>query len=123
MSPEFEQLSELQNNPDSFGSGVSDWEGAVPKQGRAVIGRARTNGPNRGSLKEQVAVRYSPNVLAAFRAIGVGCHAVAAHQNRVKSRPRSFAHDDECVRSFYNSDPPRPVRHHPLQICSYKSTT
>jgi uncharacterized protein (DUF4415 family) len=70
MSPEFEQLSELQNNPDSSGTGVSDWEGAVLKQGGAVIGRARKRGPNRGPLKEQVAVRYSPDVLAAFRATG-----------------------------------------------------
>jgi uncharacterized protein (DUF4415 family) len=37
-----------------------------------VVGRARTRGPNRKPLKEQVAVRYSPEVLAAFRATGAG---------------------------------------------------
>jgi len=59
-------------DPDSPGTRVSDWEGAVLKQGGVVVGRARTRGPNRGALKEQVAVRYSPDVLAAFRATGAG---------------------------------------------------
>lgn len=123
MSLEYEQLSELQNNPDSSGTGVSDWEGAVFKQRGAVVGHVLANGPNRGSLKEQVAVRYSPDVLAAFLAIGAGGQSVAAHQNRVESRPRSFAHDDECVGPIYNSDPPPSVRHHPIQLSSYKSNT
>ena len=51
---------------------ASDWEGAVLKQGGVVVGQARTRGPNRSAVKEQVAVRYSPEVLAAFRATGAG---------------------------------------------------
>ena len=60
--------TDLVNDPNSPSTLVSDWEGAVLKQGGVVVGRARTRGPNRGPLKEQVAVRYSPDVLAAFRA-------------------------------------------------------
>ena len=60
------------NDPDSPRTTVADWEGAVLKQNGVVVGRARTRGPNRGPLKEQVAVRYSPDVLAAFRATGTG---------------------------------------------------
>ena len=64
--------SEMVNDPDSPSTSVSDWEGAVLKQGGVVVGHARTRGPNRGPLKEQVAVRYSPDVLAAFRSTGAG---------------------------------------------------
>ena len=64
--------TEMVNDPDNPKTSVSDWEGAVLKQGGTVVGRARTRGPNRGPLKEQVAVRYSPDVLAAFRATGAG---------------------------------------------------
>lgn len=59
-------------DPDNLGTSVADWEGAVLKQGGAVIGKARTRGPNTRPIKEQVAVRYSPDVLAAFRATGAG---------------------------------------------------
>ena len=38
---------------------------------KAVAGR-RTRGPNKRPTKEQVAVRYSPEVLAYFRATGDG---------------------------------------------------
>jgi len=64
--------TEMVNDPDCPRTSVSDWEGAVLKQGGVEVGRARTRGPNRGPLKEQVAVRYSPDVLAAFRATGAG---------------------------------------------------
>jgi uncharacterized protein (DUF4415 family) len=60
------------NDPDCPSTLVSDWEGAVLKQGGVVVGRARTRGPNRQPLKEQVAVRYSPDVLHAFRSTGPG---------------------------------------------------
>ena len=59
-------------DPDCPSTQVADWEGAVLKQGGVVVGRARTRGPNREPRKEQVAVRYSPDVLAAFRATGAG---------------------------------------------------
>ena len=64
--------AEMRDDPDCPRTTVSDWEGAVLKQGGVVVGKARTRGPNRGPLKEQVAVRYSPDVLAAFRAKGRG---------------------------------------------------
>ena len=59
-------------DPDSPSTTVAHWEGAVLKQGSVVIGKARTRGPNTRPTKEQVAVRYSPDVLAAFRATGAG---------------------------------------------------
>ncbi|GHU36799.1 hypothetical protein AGMMS50256_33900 [Betaproteobacteria bacterium] len=37
-----------------------------------TIGRIPTRGPNKRPKKEQVAIRYSPDVLAAFRATGRG---------------------------------------------------
>ena len=46
------------------------WAGAAMKQGGVVVGRVR--GANKRPTKEQVAVRYSPEVLAAFRASGRG---------------------------------------------------
>ena len=51
---------------------ASDWEGAVIKQAGVVVGHVKTRGRNRTATKEQVAVRYSPEVLAAFRAAGPG---------------------------------------------------
>ena len=42
------------------------------KQAGVEVGRVKTRGPNTKPLKEQVAVRYSPDVLAAFRATGSG---------------------------------------------------
>jgi len=59
-------------DPDCPVTTVADWEGAVLKQGGVEVGRARTRGVNRAPVKEQVAVRYSPEVLSAFRATGAG---------------------------------------------------
>jgi uncharacterized protein (DUF4415 family) len=39
---------------------------------RNVVAARRARGPNRRPTKEQVAVRYSPEVLAYFRATGAG---------------------------------------------------
>ena len=39
---------------------------------RKSVAARRTRGPNRHPTKEQVAVRYSPEVLAYFRATGTG---------------------------------------------------
>lgn len=72
LEPRKNITTEMVKDPDSPSTRVSDWEGAVLKQGGVVISRARTRGPNRRPLKEQVAVRYSPDVLAAFRATGAG---------------------------------------------------
>ncbi|HMX10332.1 MAG TPA: BrnA antitoxin family protein [Burkholderiaceae bacterium] len=39
---------------------------------RQAVAARRTRGPNKNPTKEQVAVRYSPEVLAYFRATGAG---------------------------------------------------
>jgi uncharacterized protein (DUF4415 family) len=39
---------------------------------RAEIAKRRTRGPNKLPLKEQIAVRFSPEVLAYFRSTGAG---------------------------------------------------
>lgn len=59
-------------NPNNARSVAAHWEGAVMKQGGVEVGRVRTRGPNKRPVKEQVAVRYSPDVLAFFRATGAG---------------------------------------------------
>lgn len=59
-------------DPDSPRTTVADWDGAVMKRGGVVVGRVKTRGPNRQPVKEQVAIRLSPEVLAAFRATGAG---------------------------------------------------
>lgn len=46
------------------------WEGATIKQGGVAVGRVR--GKNKRPTKEPVTVRYSPDVLAYFRASGAG---------------------------------------------------
>ena len=63
---------EIHHDTDCPSTTVSDWEGATLKLDGVEIGRAKTRGPNRRQTKEQVAVRYSPDVLAAFRATGRG---------------------------------------------------
>ncbi len=53
-----------------------DWNNAFVTHSadelRKVVAARRTRGPNRNPTKEQVAVRYSPEVLAYFRATGAG---------------------------------------------------
>lgn len=60
----------IHHDTDSPRTTAADWEGATLKQGGVVVGRVR--GKNKRPVKEQVAVRYSPEVLAAFRASGAG---------------------------------------------------
>ncbi|MFY9260548.1 MAG: BrnA antitoxin family protein [Gallionella sp.] len=62
--------ADIHHDADSPRTKPSDWDGAVMKQGGVVVGRVR--GVNKRPTKEQVAVRYSPEVLAAFRASGAG---------------------------------------------------
>jgi len=54
----------------------ADWDKAFVSHStdelRAIIASRRTRGPNKLPTKEQVAVRYSPEVLAYFRATGAG---------------------------------------------------
>ncbi|WP_434735661.1 BrnA antitoxin family protein [Accumulibacter sp.] len=53
-----------------------DWNNAFvthsADQLREVIAARRPRGPNKHPTKEQVTVRYSPEVLAYFRATGAG---------------------------------------------------
>ncbi|MDR0577477.1 MAG: BrnA antitoxin family protein [Candidatus Accumulibacter sp.] len=64
--------ADIVHDEDSPATRPGDWEGATLKQGGREIGRARARGPNKRPTKEQVAVRYSPEVLAYFRATGAG---------------------------------------------------
>lgn len=59
-------------DPDCPRTTVADWDGAVMKQAGEVVGVARTRGANKRPTKEAVTVRYSPDVLAFFRATGAG---------------------------------------------------
>lgn len=53
-----------------------DWNNAFVTHSadelRKVVATRRARGPNKRPTKEQVAVRYSPEVLAYFRATGTG---------------------------------------------------
>lgn len=61
---------------DAPPSRPGDWDNAFVTRSadelRAAVATRRTRGPNRQPTKEQVAVRYSPEVLAYFRATGAG---------------------------------------------------
>jgi len=63
---------EISHDVDSPATRAPDWDGAVLRQGGVELGKARTRGPNRSPTKEQVAIRYNPEVIAAFRASGSG---------------------------------------------------
>lgn len=63
---------EIQYDEDNPRTTAEDWEGAVMKRGGVEIGRVRTRGPGKRAPKELVAIRYSPDVLAAFRSTGPG---------------------------------------------------
>lgn len=66
----------VKDDPDSPRSKRGDWGKAIVSHSltelRAKLAARRTRGPNKLPTKEQVAVRYSPEVLAAFRATGRG---------------------------------------------------
>ena len=66
------QDSDIHPDAESPSTTAADWEGAVLREGGIELGRGKARGPNRHPTKEQVAVRYSPDVLAAFRATGAG---------------------------------------------------
>ena len=61
---------------DAPATGPDDWSDAFVTHStnelRAAVATRRTRGPNKRPTKEQVAVRYSPEVLAYFRATGTG---------------------------------------------------
>jgi uncharacterized protein (DUF4415 family) len=66
---------DIRIDADSPATTAADWDGAVMRQGGVEVGRIRTRGPNKQPRKVQVSVRYSPDVLAAFRATGAGWQA------------------------------------------------
>jgi uncharacterized protein (DUF4415 family) len=61
---------------DAPATKADDWNSAFVTHSadelRKAVAARRTRGPNRHPTKEQVAVRYSPEVLAYFRATGAG---------------------------------------------------
>lgn len=61
---------------DSPATEPGDWENAIPtsslEEVRQMVVARRARGPNKQPTKEQVAVRYSPDVLAYFRSTGPG---------------------------------------------------
>jgi uncharacterized protein (DUF4415 family)/mRNA-degrading endonuclease toxin of MazEF toxin-antitoxin module len=64
--------ADIHHDADSPRTTEADWDGAVLKQGGVEVGRIGRRGPNKRPTKEQVAIRLSPDVLAAFRAGGPG---------------------------------------------------
>ncbi|MBK1721087.1 hypothetical protein CKO23_02325 [Thiocystis violacea] len=64
--------AEIQEDADNPRTTEADWNDAVMRQRGVEVARVRTRGPNKRPTKEQVAIRLSPDVLAAFRAGGPG---------------------------------------------------
>jgi uncharacterized protein (DUF4415 family) len=64
--------ADIRHDADSPRTFASDWDGALLKHGGVVIGKIKLRGKGKRPNKEQVAVRYDPEVLAAFRATGKG---------------------------------------------------
>ena len=61
---------------DASATEADDWNNAFVTHSadelRKVVAERHTRGPNKNPTKEQVTVRYSPEVLAYFRATGAG---------------------------------------------------
>ena len=61
---------------DAPATEATDWDSALFTHStyeiRKVVAERHTRGPNKNPTKEQVTVRYSPEVLAYFRATGAG---------------------------------------------------
>ncbi len=61
---------------DAPATAPDDWNDAFVTRSmdelRKTVAARRTRGPNKRQTKEQVAVRFSPEVLAYFRATGSG---------------------------------------------------
>lgn len=64
------------DDPESPRSKRGEWDHAIVSHSlddlRLKLAARRRRGPNKLPTKEQVAVRYSPDVLAAFRSSGRG---------------------------------------------------
>lgn len=64
------QDADIVFDEDSPRTTDADWEGAVIRQAGKVVGRYR--GKGKRPAKEAVTIRYTPDVLEAFRASGAG---------------------------------------------------
>ncbi|MES2017161.1 MAG: BrnA antitoxin family protein [Pseudomonadota bacterium] len=66
----------LDSADDAPATNSDDWNDAFVTHSadelRKAVAVRRVRGPNKQPTKEQVAVRYSPEVLAYFRATGAG---------------------------------------------------
>lgn len=71
-----EDIAEDEDNPRTR---PEDWDNAIVSHTREELReklaeRRRLRGPQKAPKKEQVAIRFSPEVLAYFRATGKGWH-------------------------------------------------
>ena len=57
---------------DAPSTKASDWDGAVVAKNRVPVAVVRLRGAGKRPAKQQVAIRFSPDVLAALRASGPG---------------------------------------------------
>ncbi len=57
---------------DAPSTKVADWDGAVIAKNRVPVAVVRLRGAGKRPAKQQVAIRFSPDVLAALRASGPG---------------------------------------------------
>ena len=57
---------------DAPNTKAADWDGAVISKNRVPVAVVRLRGSGKRPAKQQVAIRFSPDVLAALRASGPG---------------------------------------------------
>ena len=60
------------SDDDAPSTKVADWDGAVISKNRVPVAVVRLRGSGKRPAKQQVAIRFSPDVLAALRASGPG---------------------------------------------------
>lgn len=60
------------SDDDAPSTKAADWDGAVIAKNRVPVAVVRLRGAGKRPAKQQVAIRFSPDVLAALRASGPG---------------------------------------------------
>ena len=78
------------DDPDNPPTQPEDWDNAIISHSYAELREKlaeRRRGPQKAPLKKQVAIRFSPEVLAYFRATGKGW------QTRMDAALREWIHD------------------------------
>ena len=60
------------SDDDAPSTKAADWDGAVVAKNRVPVAVVRLRGSGKRPAKQQVAIRFSPDVLAALRASGPG---------------------------------------------------